>query len=59
MSINRATKLTTSDINSIKNMLNEGYLHREIANKFNVARSTITKINLNMRWKFVGEQKYE
>ena len=46
-----ASKLDEKKVEIIKSMLDTGdYTHREIAEFFNVGRTTITKINLGQRW---------
>jgi hypothetical protein len=48
---NGYAKLTERDIMKIKEMLSsKSVTHREIALKFNVARTTVTAINRNQNW---------
>lgn len=48
---NPAAKLKEMDILHIRNMLKDGLTHREIASKFNVHQSCISKIATGRRWK--------
>lgn len=47
------SKLTTCSVLEIKKLLTNGVSHSEIANKFNVCKSTITLINTGETWKHV------
>ena len=50
----RRGKLTTSDVIQIKEMLNAGKSHREIAERFSVQRSNIGQIANGITWVDVG-----
>jgi group I intron endonuclease len=50
MSENRSKTLNSSKILEIVSLLNKKLTHREIADKFNVQRATITKIANGTRW---------
>ena len=46
-----ASKLTESKVEIIRQLLESGdHTHQQIADLYNVCRSTITKINLGERW---------
>lgn len=47
---NVVKKLTPETVLEIKKMLNEGAIQKEIAEKFNVSRSTISEINTMKKW---------
>ena len=47
----RAVKLTPKKVGEIKELLRQGMLHREIADKFGVSRPLITFIDLGKLWK--------
>ena len=52
---NYKRKLKPEQVIEIKRLLAEGNLtHKEIATKFNVARSTITEIKSGRRWKYLN-----
>lgn len=53
-SLNEMAKLKESDVIEIKKLLKDGTLfHREIAEKYNVSRGTITDINNNRKWSHI------
>jgi DNA invertase Pin-like site-specific DNA recombinase len=55
VSKNYKRKLTPKQVTEIKRLLAAGNLtHKEIATKFNVARSTITEIKSDRRWKYLN-----
>ena len=45
------TKLSEQNVIEIKELLQAGMKHREIAEKFGIARTMVTKINNGQRWK--------
>lgn len=47
------SKLTEENVIQIKVMLKNGYSQKRLADKFNVSRSCILKINLGKTWKHV------
>ena len=47
---NSGTKLSVDAVLEIVQMLKDGMLHRQIADKFNVARTVITRISNGTRW---------
>ena len=47
---NPGSKLSTNDVFQILNDLNVGFLQREIAARYNVARTTITQIKTGQNW---------
>ena len=47
--VNSIAKLSCEDVTTILSMIDRGKTHQEIANSFNVARTTITYINNNER----------
>ena len=51
-------KLTPNMVIEIKNMLSEGVMQKEIANKFNVSRSIISEINTNKKWINIKTMKH-
>lgn len=53
MGINRATKLTPDNVMTIRGLLAAGVYHKDIAAKFNVSRTVITRINSGARWALV------
>lgn len=52
----RAWKLTKRDVREIREMLEKGYLHREIAVKFDVSRALIGSIRNGKRWSWLGKK---
>ena len=47
---NSHTKLSVDDVKQIADMLKENSTHQEIADKFNVSRTVITRISNGTRW---------
>jgi group I intron endonuclease len=54
MATNRATKLQPDDVMKIRSMLSQGHKHLDIALKFGVSRTVITRINSGARWSAVS-----
>jgi hypothetical protein len=52
---NGQSKLDEKKVLEIRKLLKEGLPHKKIAEKFNVARVTITDINLNRRWEWLND----
>ena len=50
MSINRSDKLNEKIVSEIVVLIKQGCSHQEIANMFNVGRTTITRISNGTRW---------
>lgn len=48
--LSTATKLSISDVNTIRQLLQQGMKQKEIADKFGVARQTISDIKCGRRW---------
>ena len=47
---NSRTKLSVKDVKSISEFLINGFPHQEIADKFDVSRTVITRISNGTRW---------
>lgn len=52
-------KLTVEDVIEIKKMLIKGVNHEEIANKFNISKSTVSAISTNRNWSSVKVDGWE
>ncbi len=55
--VSNSAKLSDRDVKSIRKMLQQGMLHREIADMFSVSRDTITKINLGLTYLVARKEK--
>lgn len=54
---NPRAKLNNDKVRSIKALLRNGcFTHEEIAERFQVSRSTVTLINTNRIWRHVDEE---
>jgi group I intron endonuclease len=51
---NQNSRLTESDVITIKKLLENGHKHKDIAEKFHVARTVITRINSGTRWSHIN-----
>jgi group I intron endonuclease len=52
---NSGTKLTFDQVKEIREMLSQGMKHADIALKFGISRTVITRINSGARWKITRE----
>ena len=50
---NQNSKLSEPDVIEIKNLLENGHKHKDIAEKFNIARTVVTRINSGTRWSHI------
>ena len=50
---NKNSKLTESEVIEIKAFLENGQKHQDIADKFNIARTVVTRINSGTRWSHI------
>jgi DNA-binding NarL/FixJ family response regulator len=45
-----SVKLSDTQVREIRSLLSQGYLHKDIAEIFNVGKTTITAINVGQNW---------